>query len=228
VITVPKTTGCQFKHLELISLQDNTILVVLVLRGALVRQQLMNLEETLSQKDLSAISGKLNLAYAGLNTTQIEAQNLNLTSLEKQLSEIIIKTMKAEDRQEYDQSYLEGLHFLLNQPEFAHNQRVLGIMELLEHRALLGDILPKEISQEVCVVIGSENKAEVAHDCSLVISRYGLADEARGTIVVVGPTRMAYSRVISAVNYLTLILTGLVAEVYGINTIIRPDTENAS
>jgi heat-inducible transcriptional repressor len=71
------------------------------------------------------------------------------------------------------------------------------------------------------VVIGSENKAEVAQDCSLVISRYGLQDEASGTIVVVGPTRMAYPRVISAVSYLSILLSGLVAELYGVNTFAK-------
>ena len=52
--------------------------------------------------------------------------------------------MQAEDEQGYNQSYLEGLHFMLNQPEFSHNQRILAIMELLEHRAMLGTILPPE------------------------------------------------------------------------------------
>ncbi len=93
---------------------------------------------------------------------------------------------------------------------------------------MLSTILPTtQDNEQVHVVIGSENKAEVAQDCSLVISRYGLPDEASGTIVVVGPTRMAYPRVISAVSYLSVLLSSLVAELYGVNALNRrQESEN--
>jgi heat-inducible transcriptional repressor len=228
VITVPKPDGCQYRHLELISLQDNLVLLILVLRGARIKQQLLTFEKVAPLEELNAIAGKINQAYLGQNATQIEAQKLESTNLEKELTENVIKLMRTEDQQEYDQAYLEGLHFMLNQPEFVHNQRTLAIMELLEQKAMLGTILPQDLSQEVRVVIGSENKAEVAHECSLVVARYGLPHEASGTIVVVGPTRMAYPRVISAVSYLSLVLTGLVGELYGVNTFLKLNDNNAN
>lgn len=228
VITVPKTDGCQYRHLELIPLQDNLVLLVLVLRGARIKQQLLSFEKVPLQEELNSLAGKLNQFYMGKTTAQIESEKLESNLLEKELTANIIKIMRADDEQEYDQSYLEGLHFLLNQPEFANNQRILSIMELLEQRAMLGTILPEDISQDVRVVIGRENKAEVARDCSLVIARYGLPKEASGTIVVVGPTRMAYPRVISAVSYLALVLTGLVGELYGVNTFIDLNDNNAN
>jgi heat-inducible transcriptional repressor len=87
---------------------------------------------------------------------------------------------------------------------------------------MLGAIMPQEQDgKEVRVVIGSENKSEIARDCSLVIGHYGLPKEANGTIMVVGPTRMAYPRVISTVSYLAALLSALVAELYGVNTFAR-------
>ena len=65
------------------------------------------------------------------------------------------------------------------------------------------------------VIIGKENEAEVIHDYSVIIKRYGLPNEATGTISVVGPTRMPYARTISTVDYLSSVLGGLVAELYG-------------
>ena len=154
---------------------------------------------------------------------------MKASPLEQLLTENLVKIMQTEDEQEYTQSYLEGLHFMLNQPEFSHNQKILAIMELLEHRSMLGTILPREKdSRQVRVVIGTENKAEVAQDCSLVISRCGIPNEASGTIVVVGPTRMAYPRVISAVSYLSVLLSGMVAELYGVNVLPKSDKENAN
>jgi heat-inducible transcriptional repressor len=124
--------------------------------------------------------------------------------------------MQTEDKQEFDEPHLDGLHFMLNQPEFAHSQRLLTLMELIEHRNLLRAIIPPELPQQgVQVVIGKENRTEVIQDYSVVISRYGLSEEAIGTIGIVGPTRMPYARAISTVGYLSSLLSELVAELYG-------------
>ena len=70
-------------------------------------------------------------------------------------------------------------------------------------------------SRGVQVIIGKENDAEAVQDYSIVISQYGLPEEAMGTIGVVGPTRIPYARTISAVSYLSMVLSQLVAELYG-------------
>jgi heat-inducible transcriptional repressor len=218
IITVPKPSDCEFRHMELVSIQDSLVLLLVVLRGARIKQQLFNLEKPLSQAELTAISARMNAAYIGSSAFQIQSKGLDLNSLEQTIRDNLVKIMQTADEQSGGQSYLEGLHFLMNQPEFAHNQRILSVMELLEQRAMLGTIMPQpQEGLQVRVVIGSENQAEVAQDCSLVISRYGLPDEASGNILVVGPTRMAYPRIISAVSYISILLSGLVAELYGIN-----------
>jgi heat-inducible transcriptional repressor len=222
VITVPKPADCQFRHMELISLQDALVLLVLVLRGARIKQQLLTTEGPVTQAELTGISNEMNQAFVGMNSSEIRAKDLKSADLKARMTDNLLRIMHDEDEQGYNQSYLEGLHFMLNQPEFLHSQRILSIMELLEHRSMLGTILPLETDKKlVQVVIGSENRAEVAHDCSLVVSQYGLPDEACGTIAVVGPTRMAYPRVISAVSYLSLLLSGLVAELYGVDTFAK-------
>jgi heat-inducible transcriptional repressor len=216
VVTMPKLTGCQFKHLELIALQDSLALVVLVLHGAKIKQQLMNFDQIISQPELSAIAGKLNEAYSGLAESQILAKARGLSSIEQQVTDCLLKIMQAEDAQEYEEPYLDGLHFMLNQPEFANSHQMLPLMELVEDRKLLRIIIPKGLGTHgVQVIIGKENKAEVIHNYSVIISRYGLPKEAVGTIGVIGPTRMPYARAISTVDYLSSVLSGLVAELYG-------------
>jgi len=91
-------------------------------------------------------------------------------------------------------------------------------MELVDCHNLLQAIAPEELgSYGVQVIIGKENKAATIQDCSVVINRYGLTEEAEGIISVVGPTRMPYARTISAVSYLSSVLNQLVAELYGRN-----------
>ena len=75
--------------------------------------------------------------------------------------------------------------------------------------------ISQQFSPEVHVVIGEENKEPAIKNCSVVISQYGLPDEATGAIGVVGPTRMAYSHAIPTVHYLSSVLSELVAGLYG-------------
>ena len=123
--------------------------------------------------------------------------------------------MRIEDKQAYVEPYLNGWHFMLNQPEFARSHQMLTLMELVERRELLKNIVPEGLpGHEVRVVIGKENKAEVIRNYSVVISQYGAPQEATGTIGVIGPTRMPYAHAISTVSYLASVLNELVAELY--------------
>jgi len=229
VVTLPKPVDCQFKYLELVALQDLLALVVLVLRGARVRQQLITFDQVMSQPGLTAIANKLNAAYSGLTSSQILAKDIELSPSERQVTDCLIKIMQAEDEQEYEKPYLDGLHFMLNQPEFAHSQRMLALVELVEHRNLLKTIVPQRLaSYGVQVIIGKENKEEIIHDYSVVICRYGLPKEAVGTIGVFGPTRMPYARTISTVDYLSSVLDRLVAELYGRDTPTEINRHNAN
>jgi heat-inducible transcriptional repressor len=79
-------------------------------------------------------------------------------------------------------------------------------------------LFPTYLSRKgVHVIIGKENKNKAIQNCSVVLCRYGLPEEATGTIGVVGPTRMEYSRTIPTVHYLSSVLSQLVASLYGGN-----------
>ena len=219
VVTRPKPVDCQFKHLELVALQDSQVLLVLILRGARVKQQLVTFDPAISQPGLMAMANKLNEAYSGLTSSQILAKDIELSPVEQQLTDCLVKILRSEDAPEYEEPYLDGWHFTLHQPEFAYTSRMQNLMELAEHRSLLRTIFPQELGiHEVRVVIGKENRAEAIHNCSVVISRYGLPEEAAGIIGVVGPTRMPYAHTISMVSYLSLVLSKMVAELYGRET----------
>ena len=216
IVTMPKPANCQFKHLELVAIKDSLALIVLVLHGAKLKQQLITFDQVISQPELTTIDNKLNAAYSGLTRARILAKKIKLSATEQQVTDCLLKIMQAEDEQEYEQSCLDGLHFTLNQPEFRRGQRGQILMELADCRNLLQAITPEELgSYGVQVIIGKENKAATIQDCSVVINRYGLTEEAVGIISVVGPTRMPYARTISAVSYLSSVLGQLVAELYG-------------
>jgi len=216
IVTMPKPANCQFKHLELVALKDSLVLVVLVLQGASLKQQLITFDQVISQSELTKVANKLNVAYSGLTRARISVKKIKLSPTEQQVTDCLLKIMQAEDEQEYEKSCLDGLHFTLNQPEFRRGQRGLALMELVDCQKLLKTVAPEELgSRGVQVIIGKENKTEAIQDYSVVISQYGLSEEAAGIVSVVGPTRMPYARTISAVDYLSSVLSRLVAELYG-------------
>lgn len=216
VVSLPKSTDCKLKHLELIAVQDARVLLVVVLDGAKVKQKLITFTEPVSQPDLALVSRRLNSAFNGLAARQVADSELELSPLEEQATDFLLEIMRAEDSQEYQEPYLEGWHFMLNQPEFAHSDSMRTLMELVERRGLLKVIIPSRLSPHgVQVIIGKENRDEAIQNCSVVVCRYGLPEEATGTIAVVGPTRMPYSRTIPTVYYLSSVLGQLVAGLYG-------------
>jgi len=219
VVTTSKPVNCQIKHLELVALQNSLALVVLVFHGAKVKQQLLTFDQVISQLELTAIANKLNTAYANLTRPQILAKDVELSPVELRITECLLKIMQAEDEQEYEEPYLDGLHFMLNQPEFAHSNQILALLELIEHRKLVMTIIPGKLaSHRVQVVIGKENKAEVIHNYSVIVNQYDLPEGNIVTIGVIGPTRMPYARTISTVDYLSSVLSRLVTELYGHDT----------
>jgi heat-inducible transcriptional repressor len=216
VVSLPKSTDCKLKHFELLALQESTALAVVVLQGAKVKQKLITFDHTVSQPVLSTIGNKLNAACSGLTGKQISEKDMELSPLEKEVTDHLIEIMRAEDIQEYEEPYLDGWHYMLNQPEFSHSDQMSTLMELVEQRGLLKVIVPAKLSHPgVHVIIGKENKDKAIQNCSVVICRYGIPEEATGTIGVVGPTRMPYIRTIPSVYYLSSVLSELVAGLYG-------------
>jgi len=219
VVSLPKSTDCKLKHMEIMAVQDARALVVVVLDGAVVRQKLITFDTPVSQSELSAASIKLNAAFAGLTGHQIKKHKIELTPVEKKAAEYLAEIMQAEDSKEYQEPYLEGWHFMLNQPEFAHTDKMRDLMELVERRGLLKVIIPVDINRPgVHVIIGKENRYEAIQNCSVVVCRYGLPEEVSGTIAVVGPTRMPYTRTIPTVYYLSSVLSQLLGGLYGKET----------
>jgi len=216
LVAKSKQINCQVKHLELVALQDSLALVVLVLHGIKVKQELITFDQVISQIKLTAISNKLNNLYTNLNRQQISAKNAELSSIEQQATDCVVKIMQTEDEHGYDEPYLNGLHFMLNQPEFTHSDKTLALLELIDQRKLLMTIIPgKLLSKNVQVVIGKENKAEAIHDYSIIMNQYSLPEGNAITIGVIGPTRMRYARTISTVDYLSSALSRLITELYG-------------
>ncbi|MQY55390.1 MAG: heat-inducible transcription repressor HrcA [Dehalococcoidia bacterium] len=215
IVTSPKAAASRIKHLELVALQESLVLLILLLQQAKLKQQLIAFDEVISQGELGAISRKLSALFQGSTRSQVLARSEGLSPIEEQVKNAVVQIMAGEDERRYEEPYIEGLRHILAQPEFAHAQNMLCLMEVLESRDMVRYLLPEMLVEGgVRVIIGAENREDAMKECSMVVTRYGVPGEVNGVLGVIGPRRMPYGRAISSVRYMGSLMSDLVAELY--------------
>jgi heat-inducible transcriptional repressor len=215
LVTAPSVERAVFRRLELISIQGRQVLLVLVLQGGDVQQQFFSLEEPLSQSELGQTVSQLNALLEGSDCSSVESKSAALTSLQLTVVSVVLELMRRADFISNAEVVHDGLANVLSQPEFADQELASRAMRLLEEQGKLSDFLGDALGDEVGgvhVVIGGEGNWEDLRDCSIVISRYGMAGLATGALGVLGPTRLAYGRTISTVRYVSAVMSELVTE----------------
>lgn len=217
IVTAPRAPQARFKHLQLISTQGRLVLFVLVLMDGSVKQDMLTLADPLSQADLDAVSATLNGQLSGRTAEEIRARRLDLSTLETDVLTRVVDIMSRADQWAAADVYRDGLSDVLRKPEFEDRESAEGLLKVFEERSLLEDVLNTALNPTVGgvqVVIGSEGRWAELRDCSLVLSRYGVAQRATGALGVVGPTRMPYGRTISAVRYVSVLMTNLISDIF--------------
>jgi heat-inducible transcriptional repressor len=217
IVTAPHAPQARFKHLQLISTQGRLVLLVLVLMDGSVKQEMLTLADPLSQSDLDLVSAKLNALFNNRTADDMVARRSDLALLESDILTRVIDIMRRADQWAAADVYRDGLSEVMRKPEFEDREAAEGLLKVFEERSLLEDVLGSALNPTVSgvqVVIGSEGRWAELRDCSLVLSRYGVADRAAGALGIVGPTRMPYGRTISAVRYVSVLMTNLISEIF--------------
>jgi heat-inducible transcriptional repressor len=213
VVTAPRPRPNRFKHIELISTQGRLVLMILVLYGGDVKQQMLTLAEPLEQERLSAAAERLNASFDDRTADDISARlsQLDGLELEEEIARLIIDVLKLADARNISDFYRDGLVNLLEE------EGTRSAVRVLEERTLLADVLSEAIdpaASGVQVIIGGEGRWEELKDCTIIVSRYGALEDLSGELAVLGPTRMPYSRNISAVRYVADIMSSFVSDYY--------------
>lgn len=203
LITGPRSLGAKVKHLDLVSLDPRHALLVLVLEGNLVRQHSLTLRNDADQVALSALAARLNASLQGLDSASIAAlREQDGDELRDEVLADIVTFMASVDAQQDTLVIHDGVRNLLRQPEFGDVellQQVIAVVE--EERTLAALIAQLELDRGVQIMIGRENGMVELSRCSLVLTTYRAGGERRGTIGVLGPTRMPYGQVAPRVRF---------------------------
>lgn len=209
VVTTPHSREPRIRLLELVSVHEHLALLVVVLQEARVLQQMVALESPLTQEELTAIGKHLNDLASGKTASEITAQKAELSPVAAVMIEQAVTLLKSADEMSSEPGYVEGLRDLLRQPEFNEGERLLRLLEAMAEHNLSKAIPAPVLAGDVSIIIGGEHPVDEMRACSVISTRYDGPSGLRGTLSVVGPTRMHYPRNVAAVRYMSSLMEEL-------------------
>ena len=218
LVTAPHAERSRFKHVELISTQGRQVLMVLVMLGGEVNQQILTLAEPVTQDRLSLAATRINQSLQGRAIDEIGSPSSNLEALEADIITLIARDMRRVADRVSGNLYYDGLTNVLAEPEFNAPEEARRALRLFDERSTLQELLSRTVLNSgvggVQVLIGGEGTWDELRQCSMVLARYGIPGHVTGMLGVLGPMRMSYSKTIPTVRYVASLLSELVNDAF--------------
>jgi heat-inducible transcriptional repressor len=221
IVVSPAHAENRLNHIEFVQLPDKRILVVLVTTSNTIHNKLIRLDDTITQEELEQTARYLNTEYSGKSLVTIRAEILELMREEKALYDRLLRnaillcdmSLEGEESAEGD-VYVDGASNILSKPDFVDVDRMRELFRTFEEKSRLIKILNECVSREqyttasdVHVVIGREHPISSLRNCALITAPYRLGSNVHlGTLGVVGPMRIEYSRIMAMVNYMARLI----------------------
>lgn len=221
LVLSPHFQSALFRHIQLIRLASNTVLVLIVTDTGYVENKVIEFEGDISDQDLDRVSFLLNQKLRGLNLKDIRGTLLNeirceLSFHEEFFNEALKLLLKLATQAPgtKERVHLDGATKILEQPEFSDLKKFKPLMDILEEEDKLYNLLSTHIARGPQVKIGHENDKLGIKDCSVITASYEIAGRPVGVIGVLGPTRMEYAKVLPVVEYTAGILSELLTQIF--------------
>jgi len=206
LVTIPRRDQVTLRHVEFLSLNANRVLVILVLADHEVQNRIIYTNEAYTEIQLKEASNFINQSFTGRSLGRIREQLItSMKSDRESLNGLMQTTLevaeKAFEQEEAGSYVMAGQENLV---EISPGQPLEDIRNLFKAFSLKGDILhllDRCLQGDgVQLFIGQESGYEMLDECSVVISPYRVDGQLLGVLGVIGPTRMAYHRVIPVVD----------------------------
>lgn len=216
VTIAPKFDAGVLKRLELIAISKDKIMAVVVVKSGLARSVIIEIDAAVSDQLLHEVEDVLNERLAGLTLGEIResiSRRLNDVSGKGRLINVLIDSKeKIWSESATDEIHLSGADRLVTKPEFSDQEKLSDLLKVLENGKVLTEFLRNQEEEGLVITIGKENRLVEVMNCSLVTSSYHVG-KIKGTVGIIGPTRMAYSQLVSVVEYtartITEVLSGM-------------------
>ncbi|GGM31147.1 heat-inducible transcription repressor HrcA [Paraliobacillus quinghaiensis] len=207
IILGPRVYETTLKQLQIIHLSSHMAVAILVTNTGHVEHRSFTVPSEIEPSDLEKLVNILNDRLKNVPIIHLHDK------LQQELTALLHNYMSDFDTafqylkaalfdEQPVKLYVGGITNILLQPEFKDVNKIHSLYSVMEQEDLIANVL-RSYSNGVNVSIGQENKMDEMQDCSLITATYSLAGKQLGTIGLLGPTRMEYSRVIALLNVLS-------------------------
>ena len=208
VVTVPRGQHAALRQIEFLSLSENRILAILVINDRDVQNRILHTDRNYSASELQQAANFINDNYAGIEMPQVRdriVKDLERTrhSMNQAMHDIIAVAQSAMEgvTKPGGEFVLAGETKLMDFAELSDVDTLRRLFEAFSRKRLILDLLDRSIHADgVQIFIGEESGYRILDDCSVVTAPYQLDDDTVGVLGVIGPTRMAYDRVVPIVD----------------------------
>lgn len=212
VVMIPKRRNAAFRQLEFMRLAEKRVLLIIVTTDGEVQNRVLTTDRNYTSAELTQAAQLLNQHYAGTTFDSVrQRMQAELKTLHQDINGLMNMALTASSEaltQNNEGLVLSGERNLLKVDAFSNMERIRRLFDMFEQKTSLMQLL--DLSQQaegVQIFIGSESEVSPLDECSVVTAPYQVNGEIVGTLGVVGPTRMAYERVVPIVDITAKLLS---------------------
>lgn len=219
IVTAPPLETSTIKHIEVLLLQPQVLMVVVITSTGGVTKRLFTFSEPVDPGLADWAASYLNERLVGLGLgARILHQRLHDATLgasELRFLDALAPVFTELEASATEYLYVEGASRLMREDRWGDVSELNTLMDMLERRVVLLGALQAALSdRDVVVRIGAENEMPQLRSMALVAAGYGLPQRRLGAVSVIGPLRMDYARAIRSVRDAAAQLSSFVADVY--------------
>lgn len=202
----PRTDTQIIEEIKFVLLGSRMLMVVIVTDSGLVKETIIKYDEDITQSQVETLNNLFNTKLKGKPLSKIDKPMEEYILSEITYSVNVIKPIIEQINhivEEANKIYLEGTKRSFDLPEFKSLELAKNFVNVLDEKELMLDILDSGVAKDINVYIGDENDKEELKDFSIVTFKHKVGDKDLGTIGIIGPKRMDYSKVISVMKYIS-------------------------
>ena len=202
----PKVETQIIEEIKFVLLGTRMLMVVIVTDSGLVKETIIKYDEDITQSQIETLNNLFNSKLKGKPLSKIDKPMEEYILSEINYSIDVIKPIIDQINKIVDEAetiYLEGANKAFDLPEFKSLELAKNFVNVLDEKELMLDILDSGMAKDINVYIGDENEKEELKDFSVVTFKHSIGDKELGTIGIIGPKRMNYSKVISVMKYIS-------------------------
>ncbi len=202
----PKSEEQTIEEIKFVLLGSRMLLTVILTDSGLVKETIIKFDEDINDKQVQTLNLMFNNKLKGKPLEEIKGKLEEYLFDEMKYSVNVIKPIIEQIKKvlkEDEQLHLEGANRAFDLPEFNSLEIAKNFINILDTKDLMTDILNTGLAQDINVYIGEESEKEELKDFSIITFRHRVGNKDLGTIGIIGPKRMNYSKVISVMKYIS-------------------------